>query len=285
MKTSILAAFTAFALGITLASGATAAICDKHEQDRKAKRGKTAAHVKAKRGKSKAANVANASRKLPQSSQFPASVEEHHDHSAHNHHSAHDEHSETPSTTGGEHHDSPGKIEQSVVKMNIPDLEVVDQDNRRVKFYSDLVKGKTVAINFIFTTCTTICTPLGATFARVQKELKAASNDDVQLISISVDPVTDTPQRLKTWRAKFKAGDGWTLVTGDKQTINKLLEGLSASAAKRDDHSAIVLIGNDLTGQWTRAYGLAKPSQIITLIKEAQGAGSAAQILNKGGNR
>lgn len=280
MKTFILTTFIAFALGISLASVASAAICDKQEQDRKAERGKTAAHVKAKRGKS---NFANASRKPPQNSQLPAS--EHHAHSAHSHHSAHDEHSETPSIIGGEHHASPGKIEQSAVKMNIPDLEVVDQDNRRVKFYSDLVKGKTVAINFIFTTCTTICTPLGATFARVQKELKAAANDDVQLISISVDPVTDTPQRLKTWRAKFKAEDGWTLVTGDKQIINKLLEGLSASAAKRDDHSAIVLIGNDLTGQWTRAYGLAKPSQIITLIKEAQGAGSAAQILNKGGNR
>ncbi|MDQ3043038.1 MAG: SCO family protein, partial [Acidobacteriota bacterium] len=178
MKTSILATFIAFALGISLASAASAAICDKHEQDKKAKRGKTAAHVKTKRGKSKAANLANASRKPAPSNQLPASAKEHHDHSAHSHHSGHDEHSETPPTTGGEHQDSPGKVEQSAVKMNIPDLEVVDQDNRRVKFYSDLVKGKTVAINFIFTTCTTICTPLGATFARVQKELKAAANND-----------------------------------------------------------------------------------------------------------
>src|ERR1044072_6310277 len=58
-------------------------------------------------------------------------------------------------------------------KMNIPDVELLDQNGNRVRFYSDLVKGKTVAINFIFTTCTTICPPLGATLARVQKDLGA----------------------------------------------------------------------------------------------------------------
>ncbi len=137
--------------------------------------------------------------------------------------------------------------------MSIPDVEVLDQDGRKVHFYTDLVKGKTVAINFIFTTCTTICPPMGATFARVQKELR---DRDVQFISISVDPVTDTPERLKAWRAKFKAGPAWTLVTGDKQKIDELLEALAASTARREDHSPTTIIGNDALGQWTRAFGL-----------------------------
>src|SRR4030095_15157902 len=70
----------------------------------------------------------------------------------------------------------------------VPDVAVVDQNGKRLNFYSDLVKGKTVAINFVFTTCTTICTPLTATFRRVQQEL-AAQSLPVQLISVSVDPV------------------------------------------------------------------------------------------------
>ena len=150
--------------------------------------------------------------------------------------------------------------------MSIPDVELLDQDGRKVHFYSDLVKGKTVAINFIFTTCTTICPPMGATFARVQKDLE---NRDVQFISVSVDPVTDTPERLKAWRAKFKAGPAWTLVTGDKQKIDELLEALAASTVRREDHSPTTIIGNDALGQWTRAFGLAKPSQLVEIIDQA----------------
>lgn len=148
-------------------------------------------------------------------------------------------------------------------KLTIPEIEVLDQDGRRINFYSDLVKGKVVAINFIFTTCTTICPPLGATFARVQKEFV---NRDVQLISISVDPVTDTPERLKAWREKFHAGPSWTLVTGEKQKIDELLRALSIPTSRPEDHSPTVIIGNDALGEWTRTYGLTRPSQIVELV-------------------
>ena len=151
-------------------------------------------------------------------------------------------------------------------KMNIPDVELLDQNGRKIHFYSDLVKGQIVVINFIFTTCTTICPPLGATFARVQQEL---GNKDVRFISISVDPATDTPERLKAWGEKFHAGAGWTFVTGNKPQVDELLRALGASSARREDHSPTILIGNDVKGAWTRTYGLAKTSDIVRLIEEA----------------
>ena len=154
----------------------------------------------------------------------------------------------------------------SVRKMAIPDVEVLDQNGNALHFYSDLIKGKTVAINFIFTNCTTICPPLAATFARVQKDLGDKTGRDVHFISISVDPLTDTPERLKAWGAKFKAGDGWTFVTGEKQEVDKLLNALGASVSRREDHSPTVIVGNDLKGVWTRTYGLARSTQIVGLI-------------------
>ena len=154
-------------------------------------------------------------------------------------------------------------------KMNIPDTELLDQDGRKIHFYTDLVKGQTVVINFIFTTCTTICPPLGATFARVQKELGDKVGRDVRFISISVDPATDTPERLKAWGAKFHAGDGWTFVTGDKPQVDELLRALGASSARREDHSPTILIGNDAHGTWTRTYGLANTSKLVQIINEA----------------
>jgi cytochrome oxidase Cu insertion factor (SCO1/SenC/PrrC family) len=155
-----------------------------------------------------------------------------------------------------------------VPKMNIPDIEVLDQNGRKIHFYTDLVKGQTVVINFIFTTCTTICPPLGATFARVQKELGDKAGRNVRFISISVDPATDTPERLKAWGAKFHAGEGWTFVTGNKPQVDELLRALGASSARREDHSPTVLIGNDAHGTWTRTYGLANTGQLVQIIND-----------------
>ena len=169
-------------------------------------------------------------------------------------------------------------------KMNIPDVELLDQDGRKIHFYTDLVKGRTVVMNFIFTTCTTICPPLGATFARVQKELGDKVGRDVRFISISVDPATDTPERLKAWGAKFHAGDGWTFVTGNKPQVDQLLNALGASSARREDHSPTVLIGNDARGDWTRTYGLANSSQLVQIIDNVI-AGKNTTTIAEGSNQ
>lgn len=164
-------------------------------------------------------------------------------------------------------------------KMAIPDVAVLDQHGNKLHFYTDLIKDKTVAINFIFTNCTTICPPLAATFARLQKEMGDKIGKDVHLISISVDPVTDTPERLKAWGAKFKAGPGWTFVTGEKQEMDKLLTAFGAAVSKREDHTPAMIIGNDSKGVWTRTYGLAKIPQIIGVINDViAGKGEEASL-------
>jgi len=166
-------------------------------------------------------------------------------------------------------------------KMVIPEVDVLDQNGNALHFYSDLIKGKTVAINFIFTNCTTICPPLAATFARVQKEMGDKVGRDVHFISISVDPLTDTPERLKAWGAKFKAGPGWTFVTGNKEQIDKLLYALGASVSRREDHSPTVIVGNDVKGVWTRTYGLARTTELEGLIMNVI-EGNVDESLTKG---
>lgn len=172
-------------------------------------------------------------------------------------------------SAGTEVKEGAGYSSHASSKMTIPDVELLDQNGNKIHFYTDLVKGKTVAINFIFTTCTTICPPLGATFARIQKELGERVGRDVRLISISVDPATDTPERMKAWAAKFHAAEGWTLVTGAKPDVDRLLLALGAATASPADHTPTVLIGNDAAGQWTRTYGLAHAGLIVKLIGDA----------------
>lgn len=184
---------------------------------------------------------------------LPVAAQEGHDH--HQHH----EHHAPPAQ------DTDTKAE-AVSHLNIPDVTVLDQDGKPVHFYSDLVKDKVVAVNFVFTTCTTICPPMGANFAKLQKILGDRTGREVHLISVSVDPTTDTPERMKAWGRKFGAGPGWTLVTGSKEEVTRLLKALGVYTPDINDHSPLVLVGNDARHQWTRAYGLAAPAKIAELL-------------------
>jgi protein SCO1/2 len=150
--------------------------------------------------------------------------------------------------------------------LAIPDVALTDQDGRPVHVYSDLIRGRRVAMNFVFTTCTTICPPMGANFERLQGVLGARAGTDVRLISVSIDPRTDTPQRLKEWGAKFHAGPGWTLLTGRPEDVDRLLKALGVFTANRADHSPLVLLGDDRAGRWTRAYGLAAPAKMVEIL-------------------
>jgi len=157
-------------------------------------------------------------------------------------------------------------VAEESVQPTLPDLPLLDQEGKPVRFYTDLVKGKVVMMNFVFTSCTTICPPMGATFAKVQKLLGERAGKDVHLISVSVDPGTDTPERLAAWKQKLGGGPGWTLVTGDRENITRILKGLGVYTASIADHTPLVLIGNDAQRKWTRAYGLAPPTKLVELI-------------------
>jgi len=156
----------------------------------------------------------------------------------------------------------------SFTSNKIPNTPIYNQDGKQLNFYNDLVKDKIVAINFIFTTCTASCPPLTATFRRVQ-QTAAERGLDIKLISVSVDPTVDTPERLHDFAEKFKAAPGWTFVTGDKSEIDSLLNALGVAVANKNDHTPMVMIGNDAVDYWTRAYGLSSPTKLVDLLAEA----------------
>ena len=156
----------------------------------------------------------------------------------------------------------------SFSSLKIPNSLVYDQNGKQLDFYTDLIKGKIVAINFIFTTCTASCPPLTATFRKVQQDT-AQRGLDVKLISISVDPTVDTPERLLAFATKYKAEPGWTFVTGNKGEIDSLLKGLGVPITNKNDHTPMIMIGNDVADYWTRAYGLSSPTKLVDLISDA----------------
>ncbi len=159
------------------------------------------------------------------------------------------------------------KSSESAAKY-FPNTELITQDNQKVKFYDDLLKDRLVVINFIFTTCTSVCPPMTATLARVQKLLAEDGGKGVTIISISVDPTTDTPERLKAYAMRFKAQPGWYFLTGEKANVDVVLQKLGAYVKDKNEHSAILILGNVESGDWKKVYALSQPSQIADHVRQ-----------------
>jgi cytochrome oxidase Cu insertion factor (SCO1/SenC/PrrC family) len=130
-------------------------------------------------------------------------------------------------------------------------------------------------MDFVYTTCTTICPVLSALFTQVQSQLGDAVGDEVTLVSMSVDPVRDTPQRLKAYSAKHRAGEGWLWLTGEKGDVEDVLTGLGAYTPSFEDHPSMVLIGDGRTGEWKRLFGFPKPDRIVQIVNELREQRSA----------
>lgn len=146
------------------------------------------------------------------------------------------------------------------------DLKLIDQDGKEVRLYSDLMEGKSVVINVVFTTCASACPAMSAAFAKIQEHLGDRLGKDVRLISISVDPLVDTPAKLKEYAARFHAREGWTFLTGSKANVEEALKKLGQYVENKEDHMNIFLIGNERTGLWKKAFGLSSPQQLLPIV-------------------
>jgi protein SCO1/2 len=141
------------------------------------------------------------------------------------------------------------------------------------RLYSDLIKGKTVAITFLFTSCKTSCPAMTGLFGAVQQKLQEDAHPPVTLLSLSIDPATDRPARLKAVANKFGAKPGWYFLTGSFPDMARVLSVFNATAPQRSDHPSMILIGNDANGRWIRQYGLASVPIVMDLIQSVSGPG------------
>jgi cytochrome oxidase Cu insertion factor (SCO1/SenC/PrrC family) len=147
-----------------------------------------------------------------------------------------------------------------------PNHILLTQDNKPVRFYDDLLKGKVVLINFMFTTCTGVCPPMTANLAKVQNLLGERVGKDVVMISISVDPTVDAPDVLRKYADSFKAKPGWYFLTGKKENVDWVLYKLGGYVEDKTEHSAVLIIGNEATGEWVKTYALRNPGQIAEAV-------------------
>lgn len=137
-------------------------------------------------------------------------------------------------------------------KDYIPNARVVTQDGKTLQFYDDLIKDKVFVISFLFTTCRDICPLATSRLAELQEKLGDSMGRDIFFYSLSIDPETDTPARLKDYADTFRAGPGWLFLTGTRQDIDAIRFKLGERSKTLSDHRNEIILGNGATGEWAR---------------------------------
>jgi len=151
-----------------------------------------------------------------------------------------------------------------------PNVTLTTQHGDKVRFYDDLIKGKIVAVNLIYTTCKYACPLETARLAQVYRLLGARMGRDVFFYSITIDPGHDTPDVLEQYADTFNAGPGWLFLTGTQEDIDLISRktGLYSKpdGSNPDGHTPHLLVGNEVTGQWLRHSGVDDPRFLATTI-------------------
>ena len=145
---------------------------------------------------------------------------------------------------------------------DLPDLSLVDAAGMQVRLQDVLDVDQPVMLNFIFTTCTTICPVQSAAFQQVQQQL-GAERDRVRMVSISIDPEYDTPQRLQAYAERFQAGPRWQFLTGKLADIIAVQKAFEAYRGNKMSHEPLTLLRAAPDAAWVRLDGMASASDIV----------------------
>ncbi|MEA2878680.1 MAG: hypothetical protein QOF14_3876 [Hyphomicrobiales bacterium] len=149
-----------------------------------------------------------------------------------------------------------------------PNLPVVDQHGQQLKFYDDLIKDKVVVVMFIYTSCTDICPLTTARMTQIEDKLGAAVGREIFIVSISVDPENDTPEKLKAYSKAFGTGAGWSFVTGKPEDIRAINYRLGERSKVLSEHRNEIVLGNDRTGEWQRDNVMGDLDRVTLSIRE-----------------
>jgi protein SCO1 len=150
----------------------------------------------------------------------------------------------------------------------LPNVPVVTQDGQTLNFYDDVIKGKVVIVNFIYTTCADVCPLTSARLAQAQERFGDKMGKDIFFVSVSIDPETDTPARLKAQADALRAGPGWLFLTGKRAHIDEIRYKLGERSRSLSDHRNEVLLGNDRIGRWGRESVFGDLDRFVITVRQ-----------------
>lgn len=159
---------------------------------------------------------------------------------------------------------------RSTAEYAIPDVVMADRSGRNVSLRKTIDYGGPVMVQFIFVSCSAVCPILSYSFSAAQSELDRISPDGYRLVSISIDPEEDRPEKLNEYASRFKAGSSWVFLTGNQGDVEKTLKAFDASYAANNkmSHKSLTFMRGNVGDKWTRLEGLLGKNSIIEEFKD-----------------
>jgi len=153
-----------------------------------------------------------------------------------------------------------------------PDVTLTTHEGKKVRLYEDLLKDKCVTMNFMYTHCTGICSPVTSNLLKVQSILHDRVGRDIFMYSFSLKAKEDTPEELRAYMKSHKVGPGWTLLTGDPDDLESIRQHLGFTDpdpvrdADTTNHTGMVRYGNEGLSLWAASPGMSKAEAIAKSI-------------------
>lgn len=180
--------------------------------------------------------------------------------------------------SGAQPPDQPAVEDTQAVRLDsLPDAVLVDRSGEELRFVSEVLGEHIVVMDFIYTSCTTACPVLTAILKQVKTQLGDRVGADVAMVSLTVDPVTDTPERLGRYAVEHGAGENWRFLTGPKARVDRLLEKLGAYTPEFVDHPVSIMVGDPRRNVWYRFFGFTAPSNVLAAVEKLTRARDQAQ--------
>lgn len=169
----------------------------------------------------------------------------HHDHMQHNHNASQD-----------------SSLKRSVAAYKLPDVNLVREDGKKVKFVEEMQDARPVYLNFIYTSCTAVCPVMSQIFASLQNRLGNESSH-IRMVSVSIDPEQDTPARLNQYARQYNAGPQWHFYTGSVQASTLVQKAFDVYNIDKMNHTVVTFFRARPDSEWVRLDGFAMPDQLL----------------------
>lgn len=162
-----------------------------------------------------------------------------------------------------EHHVLAAQLGAGEVKISMPHADLVDAAGQAFTFSAEAFGDRVVVIDFVYTTCTTICPALTGVMVNAQQRLGSHLGEDLVLVSVSVDPARDTPETLSTHATRVRASAHWHWLTGRQAQVDRVLRGFGIASGAPDEHPPVLFVGRPADGRWLRWVGIPSPKAVI----------------------
>jgi len=166
--------------------------------------------------------------------------------------------------------------EEERARNYFTDTEVIDQNGKKLRFYSDVLKGRVVLISFIFTNCEFACPMQAQKLKQARAMMVPSIKDEVWYVTLSVDPERDTPEAMKKFAERQGVDESrWIFLTGEKKNLDFLIKKLGQYTPDIESHTTLMLAGNTITRHWSRVMPMLPPDgiaqQMRSLVEETPG--------------